>query len=131
MVPRALPVWLPVHIAKTIGAGVPTAIGVQTDMATPALARFGSEQLKRELLAPAISGDMVASIAVTEPGAGSDVANIQTTERKYGGDYIINGSKGFITNGNQCDFFTLLCNTNDGDPHRNKSLIIVRYYCHI
>jgi len=110
---------------RAIGAGVPTAIGVQTDMATPALARFGSEALKREFLAPAISGDLIASIAVTEPDAGSDVANIKTTARKVGDDYIINGSKTFITNGNQCDFFTLLCNTSEGDPHGNKSLIIV------
>jgi len=110
---------------RAIGAGVPTAIGVQTDMATPALARFGSDALKREFLAPAISGDLVASIAVTEPSAGSDVANIKTSARKVGDDYIINGSKTFITNGNQCDFFTLLCNTSDGDPHGNKSLIIV------
>ncbi len=110
---------------RAIGAGVPTAIGVQTDMATPALARFGSDQLKREFLAPAIAGDMIASIAVTEPHAGSDVANIKTTARKDGGDYIINGSKTFITNGNQCDFFTVLCNTSDDGPHHNKSLIIV------
>ena len=110
---------------RSIGAGVPTAIGVQTDMATPALARFGSDELKREFLAPAIAGDLVASIAVTEPSAGSDVANIKTTARKDGDDYIINGSKTYITNGTQCDFFTLLCNTSDGDMHGNKSLIIV------
>ena len=110
---------------RCTGAGVPTAIGVQTDMATPALARFGSDAVKRAFLAPAIAGDMVASIAVTEPHAGSDVANIKTTARKDGDDYIINGSKTFITNGNQCDFFTLLANTSDDGPHQNKSLIIV------
>jgi len=113
------------EFGRAIGAGVPTAIGVQTDMATPALARFGSDQLKREFLAPAIAGDLVASIAVTEPHAGSDVANIKTTAKKDGNDYIINGSKTFITNGNQCDFFTVLCNTSDDHPHKNKSLIIV------
>jgi len=94
-------------------------------MATPALARYGSDALKREFLAPAIAGELVASIAVTEPGAGSDVANIRTSARKDGDDYIINGSKTFITTGNQCDFFTLLCNTSDGDAHTSKSLIIV------
>ena len=57
------------------------AIGVQTDMATPALARFGSDELKREFLAPAIAGDMVACIGVSEPGAGSDVAGLKTTAR--------------------------------------------------
>lgn len=110
---------------RALCVGVPTAIGVQTDMATPALARYGSDSLKREFLAPAISGDLVASIAVTEAGAGSDVANIKTTARKSGDDYIINGSKTYITTGTQCDFFTLLCNTGDGDSHSNKSLIIV------
>ncbi|MCF8175640.1 MAG: acyl-CoA dehydrogenase family protein, partial [Burkholderiaceae bacterium] len=58
--------------------GVPMAIGVQTDMCTPALARFGSEDLKREFLAPAIAGDMVACLGVSEPGGGSDVAAVKT-----------------------------------------------------
>jgi citronellyl-CoA dehydrogenase len=105
--------------------GVPMAIGVQTDMATPALARFGSDELRREFLAPAIAGDMVASIAVSEPHAGSDVANIKTTARKDGDDYVINGTKMWITNSTQNDFFCLLANTGDGPRHMNKSLIVV------
>jgi len=84
--------------------GVPMAIGVQTDMATPALARFGSDALRREFLAPAISGEAVACVGVSEPGAGSDVAAIRTTARKDGGDYIINGSKMWITNSLQADW---------------------------
>ena len=110
---------------RASAAGVPTAIGVQTDMATPALARFGSDELRREFLVPAIAGDYVASIAVTEPHAGSDVANIKTYARRDGGDYVIRGTKTFITTGTQCDFYTLLCNTGEGDKHSNKSLIIV------
>src|SRR5687768_11148391 len=78
--------------------GVPMAIGVQTDMATPALTRFGSDELRKEFLAPAIAGDMVTCIGVSEPGAGSDVASIKTTARKDGGDYVINGQKMWITN---------------------------------
>ncbi len=105
--------------------GIPMAIGVVTDMATPALARFGSDELKREFLAPTIAGDMVCSIGVSEPGAGSDVANIRTTAVKDGDDYIINGSKMWITNGMQADWICLLCNTSDGSRHSNKSLIIV------
>jgi citronellyl-CoA dehydrogenase len=105
--------------------GVPMAIGVQTDMATPALARFGSDELRREFLAPAIAGDMVACIGVSEPAAGSDVAQIKTTARKDGSDYIINGSKMWITNSLQADWICLLANTSDGKPHQNKSLIIV------
>jgi citronellyl-CoA dehydrogenase len=105
--------------------GVPMGIGVQTDMATPALARFGSESLKQEYLAPAISGEQVVSIAVSEPGAGSDVSSIKTTARKDGDDYVINGSKMWITNGTQSDWACMLVNTAEGRPHQNKSLIIV------
>ena len=105
--------------------GIPMAIGVQTDMATPALARFGSDELRREFLAPAIAGDMVVSIGISEPGAGSDVAAIKTTARKDGDDYVINGSKMWITNGMQSDWICLLVNTGEGPIHRNKSLIIV------
>ncbi|MCE9578877.1 MAG: acyl-CoA dehydrogenase, partial [Deltaproteobacteria bacterium] len=105
--------------------GVPMAIGVQTDMATPALARFGSEELKRDFLAPAIAGDMVACIWVSEPGAGSDVASIASRARKDGDDYLISGQKMWITNAAQADFFCLLCNTGDGPVHMNKSLVIV------
>lgn len=104
---------------------LPMAIGVQTDMATPALARFGSDALRKEYLAPAIAGDMVVSIAVSEAGAGSDVASIKTTARKEGGDYVINGSKMWITNGTQSDWACMLVNTSDGKAHQNKSLIVV------
>jgi citronellyl-CoA dehydrogenase len=116
-------------VAEALGAcdcgGVPMAIGVHTDMCTPALARFGSDALRREFLAPAIAGDMVGCVAVSEPGGGSDVAAVKTTARKDGGDYIINGSKMWITNGLQADWICLLANTSDDKPHKNKSLIIV------
>jgi citronellyl-CoA dehydrogenase len=104
---------------------VPLAIAVQTDMATPALARFGSDQLKQEFLTPAIAGDMVAAIGVSEPHAGSDVAAIKTTAKKRGDDYVINGTKMWITNSTQADFICLLANTSDEQKHHNKSLIIV------
>jgi citronellyl-CoA dehydrogenase len=104
---------------------VPMAIGVQTDMATPALARFGSDALRQEFLLPAITGEMVAAIGVSEPGAGSDVAAIKTTAIKKGDDYIINGSKMWITNSTQADFICLLANTSEGSLHTNKSLIVV------
>ncbi|MBB5048916.1 citronellyl-CoA dehydrogenase [Rhodopseudomonas rhenobacensis] len=105
--------------------GVPMAIGVQTDMATPALARFGSDALRREFLAPAIAGDRVACVGVSEPGAGSDVAAIKTNAVGDGDDYVINGGKMWITNGTQADWICLLANTGDGPKHRNKSLIVV------
>ncbi len=105
--------------------GVPMAIGVQSCMATPAIARFGSDYLKENFLAPAVAGDMVASIGVSEPGAGSDVAAVKTTAKKDGDDYIINGTKMWITNSTQADFICLLANTSDDKPHSNKSLIVV------
>ncbi|CAG2145681.1 acyl-CoA dehydrogenase family protein [Cupriavidus numazuensis] len=107
--------------AQGIGMGV----GVQCDMATPALTAFGSDALKREFLAPAIAGDMVCSIGVSEAGAGSDVASLKTRARRDGDDYVISGSKMWITNGTQADWICLLCNTSDGPVHKNKSLIVV------
>ena len=105
--------------------GVPLAIGVQTDMCTPALHRFGSDELRREYLAPAIAGDMVGCIGVSEVGGGSDVAALKTTAKSDGDDYVINGSKMWITNGMQADWCCLLANTSEGKVHENKSLIIV------
>jgi citronellyl-CoA dehydrogenase len=81
--------------------------------------------LRSEFLAPAISGDAVACIGVSEPGAGSDVASIKTNARADGDDYVINGGKMWITNGVQADWICLLANTSDGQVHRNKSLICV------
>ena len=105
--------------------GVPMAIGVQTDMCTPALARFGSDELRREFLVPAIAGDTVGCIGVSEPGAGSDVAGLKTYAKKDGDDYLITGQKMWITNSLQADWMCMLVNTGDGPVHRNKSLVIV------
>src|SRR5574343_1731578 len=118
-----------VAMAETLGhidcGGIPMAIGVQTDMCTPALARFGSDELKREFLAPAIAGEQVGCIGVSEPGAGSDVAAIRSTARKDGDDYVISGAKMWITNSLQADWMCMLVNTGDGPIHKNKSLIVV------
>lgn len=109
----------------TACGSIPMAVGVQTDMSTPALARFGSKELCEQFLAPAISGDMVTSIGVSEPHAGSDVSAIKTTARKRGDDYVINGTKMWITNSTQADYIVVLANTSDDQKHQNKSLIIV------
>ena len=105
--------------------GVITAIGVHTDMATPSIDRFGSEELKKEFLEPSIKGEFVAALALSEVGAGSDLAAIKASARKDGDDYIINGDKMWITNAKQADFFCTLVNTSDEGPHKNKSLILV------
>jgi len=114
-------------VAETLGhincGSVPMAIGVQTDMATPALARFGSDAAKEDFLRPSISGDYVACLGVSEVGSGSDVASIRTTAKKDGGDYVVNGGKMWTTNGTQADWMCLLANTSDDQAHRNKTLI--------
>ena len=116
-------------MAETLGhincGGVPMAIGVQTDMCTPALARFGGDELRKEFLMPAIAGDMVGCIGVSEPGAGSDVAGIKSMARKDGDDYVISGQKMWITNSIQADWMCMLVNTSDGPAHKNKSLVMV------
>jgi len=114
------------ELANIDCGGVPLAIGVQTDMCTPALARFGSKELRKEWLEPSIAGDLVGCIGVSEVGAGSDVANIKTYAKKDGGDFVINGGKMWITNGYQADWMCCLVNTVENAPaHKNKSLIIV------
>jgi len=107
------------------GYGVPMAITVQTHMATPAIHDVGTEYLKETYLRPAIRGDMVSAIGVTEPGAGSDVAKLATRAKKDGDSWIINGSKIFITNGVQGDYVTLLARTDDKPGYHSFSLIVV------
>lgn len=103
--------------------GIPMAISVHTDMAMPALANFGSEDLKKEFLMPSIAGDRVSCLGVSEIEGGSDVASIRTKAVRDGDDLIINGGKMWITNGCQADWMCLLANTREGPSHKNKSLI--------
>ncbi len=122
-------IWFTVVLAEELGradcAGVPMGITVHSDMCTPALAKYGSEELKQKYLVPALKGEMVGAIAVTEPGAGSDVAGIITRAEPDGDDYIINGSKMYITNGTQADWVCLLARTTPGTGYKGMSLIIV------
>ena len=101
------------------------AVGVQVDMATPSLHQHGSEELKQRYLAPALRGDMVASIAVTEPDAGSDVAAIKTRAVRDGDRWIINGSKMYITNGLQADWLCLLARTSEEGGYAGMSQILL------
>jgi len=126
---QGLDYWYELILLEELGhahaMGMPVAIAVQTNMATPAIDEFGSEYLKETYLKPAIAGEMVASIAVTEPGAGSDVSAIATTATKDGDAYIINGSKTYITNGTQADILTLLARTSDNPGYGAFSLFVV------
>ena len=101
------------------------AVGVQIAMATPSLNEHGSDELKAAYLAPALRGETVAAIGVTEPDAGSDVAAIRTRARRDGDDWVINGSKMYITNGIQADWICVLARTSDEGGHRGMSQIIV------
>jgi citronellyl-CoA dehydrogenase len=104
--------------------GVPMAISVQTDMATPSLHRFGTTDLKERYLVPACRGDMVASIAVTEPDAGSDVASIRTRAVRDGDEWVVNGTKLYITNGTQADWLCLLVRTSDEGGARGMTQLV-------
>ena len=99
------------ELVRSHSAGLNMSFMVQTDMATPIINELGTPEQKQEFLVPAIKGDSIAALGVTEPNAGSDVANIKTTAKKDGDDYIINGSKTFITNGTRADFITLAVRT--------------------
>lgn len=113
------------ELGRADNVGVMTGISVHTDMATPSLHRFGSEELKHKYLVPAIRGDVVSAIAVTEPDAGSDVANIRTRAVRDGDDWVINGSKIYITNAATADWLCLLAVTDPEAGHAGFSQIIV------
>ena len=99
------------ELARCHSAGVSMGLLVQSDMATPAISELGTPEQIDEFLKPALAGDKVASLGISEPAAGSDVAGILTTAKRDGGDYVINGQKTFITNGTRADFVTLLAKT--------------------
>jgi citronellyl-CoA dehydrogenase len=112
------------ELARCGSAGVTMGLLVQADMATPVINDLGSREVKDEFLVPAISGDKVAALGVTEPGAGSDVAGLRTTARLVGDEYVINGSKTFITNGTRADFVTLMVKTDPDAGHNGISIIV-------
>jgi citronellyl-CoA dehydrogenase len=126
---QGLDYWYETAFLEELGhiraLGLAVAITVQTNMATPAIDEFGSDFLKQTYLKAAIEGNMVGAIAVTEPGAGSDVAALATTAKHENDHYVINGSKMYITNGTQADFYTLLARSSDDPGYHSFSLIVV------
>lgn len=105
-------------------AGLVMSVLVQSDMGTGPLHLIGSEEIKRNYLAPAIRGEMVAALGITEPGAGSDVASMQTTAKRDGDEYVINGTKMFITNGTRADFISLAAKTDTEVGHGGISMFV-------
>ena len=113
------------EMARSRCGGLGMAVGVQTDMATPPVLKFGTEEQKQNYLVPAIKGEKVACLGITEPNAGSDVQNVQTWAKRDGDDWIINGSKIFITNGIRADFITLVVRTDRGRGFDGVTLFLV------
>ncbi|AXQ31837.1 acyl-CoA dehydrogenase [Solimonas sp. K1W22B-7] len=113
------------ELGRIDNGAFPMAFGVHNGMATPSLHDHGTHELKEAFLAPAMRGEMVAAVAITEPGAGSDVSAIRSRARRDGDDWIINGSKMFITNALQADWLCVLVRTSDEIGFRGMSQIIV------
>lgn len=113
------------ELGRSGGTGTTLAVSVHTEMATPSLATFGSPELKAKYLTPAIAGDTVGAIAVTEPDAGSDVSRIKTRAARSGDDWVINGSKIYITNAKNADWLCLLAVTDPDAGYGGFSQIIV------
>lgn len=101
------------------------AVGVQTHMATPALAEFGTDDQRERYLRPAIAGTKICAVAITEPDAGSDVASIKTRAVKDGDEWIVDGSKTYITNGVRADFLTCVVKTDPSQGARGVSLMLI------
>ena len=99
------------EMARCGSGGVGMAVSVQAEMATPPILKWGTEEQKQKYLVPAIKGEKIAALGITEPDAGSDVANIRTRADRVDGHWRINGSKLYITNGARCDFIVLVCRT--------------------
>ncbi len=99
------------ELVRSQNAGVNMALLVQSQMATPIINEIGTPEQKKEFLAPALAGEKIAALGISEPDAGSDVANLRTTARRVGDEYVINGAKMWITNGTRADFITLAVRT--------------------
>ncbi len=112
------------ELVRCEAAGVTMALLVQSDMATPCINELGTREQKEEFLRPALAGDKVAALGVSEPGAGSDVAGIRTTARLVGDEYVIDGSKTYITNGTRADFVTLLVKTKPEAGYGGISIVL-------
>jgi len=113
------------EISKMFSGGFAITAAVQVFMSTPYILQHGSDFLKEKYLKPAIEGEKIACIGISEPGAGSDAANIQTRAIRQGDHYIVNGAKTFITNGIYGDFVILVCKTNPEAGAAGVSLLVL------
>src|SRR5919202_6478672 len=113
------------ELARCGSGGTAAAIGAHTGIATPPVWKFGTEDQKQRYLVPAIAGEKIAALGITEPGAGSDVAGIRTFARRVDGGYVVNGSKAFITNGVRADFVVTAVKTTAEGGHHGLSFLVL------
>jgi acyl-CoA dehydrogenase len=113
------------ELSRCGSGGLAAGIGAHISIATPPIWRFGTDDQKRRFLAPAIAGEKIGALGITEPGAGSDVAGIRTFARRVDGGYVVNGSKTFITNGVRADFVVTAVKTTEEGGHQGLSFMVV------
>jgi alkylation response protein AidB-like acyl-CoA dehydrogenase len=113
------------ELARAGAGGLGMAVAVQAEMATPPVFKFGTEEQKRRWLVPAIRGEQIAALAITEPDAGSDVAGITTVARRYGDEFVVDGRKIFITNGARCDWALVVTKRERERGHAGFNLLVV------
>jgi alkylation response protein AidB-like acyl-CoA dehydrogenase len=113
------------EMTRSNSGGLAMGIAVHTDMATPPIHLFGTEEQKQAYLAPAIRGEKIACLGITEPGAGSDVSGIRTRAVRDGDEYVVNGSKTYITNGHRADFIVLVTKTDPDAGYDGFTLLLV------
>jgi acyl-CoA dehydrogenase len=113
------------ELARCGSGGLAAGIGAHLEIATPPVWRFGTEEQKRRFLMPAIRGEKIAALGITEPGAGSDVAGIKTHAEPVDGGYVVNGAKTFITNGVRADFVVTAVKTTEAGGHHGLSFLIL------
>jgi acyl-CoA dehydrogenase len=118
-------VWVEELSRSGASGGVAAGIGAHAEIATPPIWKFGTEEQKQRWLVPAIKGEVIGALGITEPGAGSDVASLSTTARRVDGGYIVNGAKTFITNGVRADFLVCAVKTTEEGGHHGISFLVL------
>ena len=118
-------VWTEELAYSGAGGGVAAGLGAHTGIATPPIFKFGTPEQHERFLVPAIKGEKICALGITEPGAGSDVAGIRTFAKRENGGYIVNGSKTFITNGVRADFLVTAVKTTEEGGHHGISFLVL------
>lgn len=121
-------VWVEELARSGASGGISAGINAHASIATPPILKFGTESQKQRWLPPAIKGELIGALGITEPGAGSDVASLRTRAVRDGDGWIVNGAKTFITNGVRADFMVTACRTTEDGGHGGISFLIIDTY---